>query len=1013
MRRGRPVTGSRSPCPECGKVFSDIGLPNHIRSCRTRQAALDDGARLVRDATLESTQAVPLPTPMEARQSARAQGSSSNGPGPVRVRRGAPVSRKQQQTATATNIVQDPTDRRPPIASQSGAFRATVAEVYDDSDRPALGEDVEFVQGTAGVGGGTSANARDRLPPRGDAPHVTGAFELDDFLVEYHPRSHRPRSISHFADFRRAHPPVNPSTIHPEPYKPFRSVVDFRFAEFALETALNKNEVTKLLKLIRDIIEKPAAFTYKSSQEVTDTWEAAAHKSADFKTAELRIPYLRTERIYTFHYRPLWDWALSLIRDPILAPLFTWHATRLYKWNGSYWVRFIDEPYTADLWWDIETRLPPGGVPVCFIIYADKTRLSSFGTKKGYPIMVRIANLPAEVRNSPGFGGGQVVGLLPIVEDENEEGKLTFTTHKRIVWHDAFWIFLSALARVGRLGELFECGDAIRRLLFPIILILASDYEEQIMMALIRGLMGLAPCPVCLVPSDKQWELGREALYPLRTVEESQMLVEMGGTQAEQEERLRPVGLRPVKNVFWKIPYCDPYKALSFDRLHAYHGGLFSDHLFAEFQAIVRDLGRLIKIQVNKQFDAVPRWRNLNHFSEVTEVKFTDGSKYEDISKVLVPAAYNAIAAEPETRGYQLLKCVRLYNILDIYSGLVVHTTATVEVFRETLPKFSQEIGIYATFNPEKSWNFPKAHTHQHVPADILAKGVTRNYNTKTFESMHRPLKTAYLERTNFKAVEGQLAKINHQFLVASIIRSHLDFLEEASKPDPDDKEDTSPSAAFWFDHIYLGSHEYPVTYESIEAQEQPGFARFRIRLADFLNYHFLPPEALPVGTRITLRARDTVTISKYLKVEYESTVDWKLETDYLRCSPSFYGSERYDHVIYKPSGEETYRFGCLRLLIIYELRGTNYPIAYIEELDVVQGVRRRIDRDLGLCRIRRRVNTPARAHEGCIFISARSIVRGVLVMPDHAREGDFFVVDTVDGDMFLRMRQHFPMWDT
>ena len=48
-------------------------------------------------------------------------------------------------------------------------------------------------------------------------------------------------------------------------------------------------------------------------------------------------------------------------------------------------------------------------------MYADKTRLSTFGSQKGYPIIARLANLPAEIRNSEKYGNGQVVGFLPIV----------------------------------------------------------------------------------------------------------------------------------------------------------------------------------------------------------------------------------------------------------------------------------------------------------------------------------------------------------------------------------------------------------------------------------------------------------------------------------------------------------------------------------------------------------------------------------------------------------------------
>jgi len=52
---------------------------------------------------------------------------------------------------------------------------------------------------------------------------------------------------------------------------------------------------------------------------------------------------------------------------------------------------------------------------LCLELYADKTRLSSFGMEKGYPVMARIVNLPVGVRNSDGIGGARVVGWLPVV----------------------------------------------------------------------------------------------------------------------------------------------------------------------------------------------------------------------------------------------------------------------------------------------------------------------------------------------------------------------------------------------------------------------------------------------------------------------------------------------------------------------------------------------------------------------------------------------------------------------
>lgn len=43
---------------------------------------------------------------------------------------------------------------------------------------------------------------------------------------------------------------------------------------------------------------------------------------------------------------------MSLVTDPVLAPYMEWSAQKLSKWDGKEWVRFIDEPWTADLYWE-------------------------------------------------------------------------------------------------------------------------------------------------------------------------------------------------------------------------------------------------------------------------------------------------------------------------------------------------------------------------------------------------------------------------------------------------------------------------------------------------------------------------------------------------------------------------------------------------------------------------------------------------------------------------------------
>jgi hypothetical protein len=87
----------------------------------------------------------------------------------------------------------------------------------------------------------------------------------------------------------------------------------------------------------------------------------------------------------------------------------------LFKFDATKFECFIDEPWTADDWWNVQLKLPDGASPLFLIIFTDKTHLSSFGTVKGYPVIAHIANLPTDIWNSNGAGGGQLVGWLPIV----------------------------------------------------------------------------------------------------------------------------------------------------------------------------------------------------------------------------------------------------------------------------------------------------------------------------------------------------------------------------------------------------------------------------------------------------------------------------------------------------------------------------------------------------------------------------------------------------------------------
>ncbi|KAG1901334.1 uncharacterized protein F5891DRAFT_1128092 [Suillus fuscotomentosus] len=802
-----------------------------------------------------------------------------------------------------------------------------------------------------------------------DAPP---APQLDDIKIEYHPHSKIPSTVHPFSDFSCHHPTEDTMPRHASPWEPFCTRLDFEVAEIALAAAMTKDQTNRLFELMRRAASAKEDFTLQSHDEVCTLWKMASERFTPFETSTISVPHHGEAREYTMYSRCLWNWALDLMQDIRFAPHFVFDAQRLYKFNGARFVQFIDEPWAANAFWDaqLQSRLPPDAKPLVFILYADKAKLSSFGTD-GYPIVVRIANLPVEIRNGTGVGGGRVVGWLPIQ-------KKSFVNFKNAVWHGSFLKLLKAVIVHSKSGYWFECWDHVQRLLWPLILILSADYEAQCVMSLIRRLKGKFPCPVCLVPQEQQAVLSDA--HPLRTSTQSLGILNAARstlTEKEKEKQLKAYSLRDVENCFWKVSHCDVHRALSFDRLHSNNAGMWGDHLWSELH-----------------FDALPRWRDLKHFLQVVGVDFNDGSAHEDISKMIIFTAQNVLSRTNSELGYLLLRCICCYVDLDIYAALEVHTEDTTAAGRDALSRFSMLMDLYIEKSqPEtrKSWNFPKKHLLTHLFDNILAKGVTRNYNTKVNEKMHGPLRAIYLQWTNFRDVAPQILRYDHWQLTSTSIRDEIndldvytDNLKAAIEPEATNNPEDVVNAA----RVQLGARQGDFSFSAIEQTHATdrAFFGFRIKLNKFFN-DLLLNDAIPLPNE---------TCSRFQACD-QSMVDWRLQRDLLQCNPKFFGSPRYDCIIIKTEHQPL--FAHLIYMFRCKVGGTELSLALIHPYDIGIGVCRRQDLDLGLWSVR------AKPQSSSEFIFVESIIRGVALASDPEAVNDYFVMDTIDTDMFLRMK--------
>ncbi|KAG2746427.1 hypothetical protein P692DRAFT_20739914 [Suillus brevipes Sb2] len=857
---------------------------------------------------------------------------------------------------------------------------------------------------------------KEKGPSALNEPEVEAAvptFNQDDIKIEYHPSSGIKAKVYSFDNFERRAADFLVPPPDSQPWSPFKSRLEFEIAEIMLEVGFNNQQTDRLVKLCHRCAVGKEKLTFKNHKDIHNMWEAASHRITKFTKEVISVPFTGDEglREYDVHYRDLWELAADMLRNPRLFPHFTFDAHRLSKFDGNTFVSFVDEPFTVRDIWDVQSQLPPGGKPLAYILYADKTKLSSFGTAKGYPLYARLANLPTAIRNRRGEGGGYVVGWLPIVKDEKlHSGKPSWVDFKNTVWHKSFARIISSLASKSQTGQWLECLDGVMRWFFLCILILSADFEEQSVMSLTRGIMSLWPCPICLVPRDDLWDTSKS--YRRRTSKESQAVINAARAKAtfeEREELLKEQALRLIENAFWAVAFTCVHRALSHDHCHFNHGGLWSRHLWVELQKYVVTLGRAKVSQVDNRFEDFPRWRNLRHPNQVIGVTFTDSSVHEDISKMIIYATHNVLTETDCPLGYFLLRCVRLYLEMDMYAALEVHTANTIEEGRHTVQAFTALM---------KNWNFPKLHMTTHIFDDIEAKGATRNYNTKPNEQMHGPLKDWYLNRTNFKNVAEQILRIDHWLLVADDIGRRISDFDEYSqrKSDSDGEDDDaldddntdigpgadSISTLDPSQHVRMGSRQASQTFCSIENahKTQVEFTNFRIKLNAFLNT-FLPACNIPLpnGRRIHLQSDDTVTEYRFLRVNYESLVDWKQYTDYLRCNPQFFNTSRFDWVFIRTQNGVI--LGRLVFLFQCAIGNDILSLALIHPFDAPTGPRPQQDKQLNLLRVRAQPCAKAE------FFSVRSIIRGALLVQDSGGNPlDYFVVDTINTDMFLRVRE-------
>ncbi|KAI9507006.1 hypothetical protein F5148DRAFT_1276355 [Russula earlei] len=254
-----------------------------------------------------------------------------------------------------------------------------------------------------------------------------------------------------------------------------------------------------------------------------------------------------------------------------------------------------DEMWTADWWWEMQNKIPSGGVVCPVILASDKMQLLGFpGGHQAYPLYLTLGNISKSVRRKSSNHTVSLIGYIPT-------SKITCFSDPQI-------------PNAGSNGTKLICADGVICWIFPILAAYVGNHPEQCLVAGCKE----NRCPICTVPAKSQ---GDGFLFPLRSQLHMEQVLHLKANGHHPPEFLE-WGLHKVFSPFWAgMPHTDIFMCISPDILHQLFLGVFC-HLL-EWCAQLMGAKHL-----DKCFEALPHG--------VSNVSKWTGWEYRNMSQTLL-----------------------------------------------------------------------------------------------------------------------------------------------------------------------------------------------------------------------------------------------------------------------------------------------------------------------------------------------------------------------------------------
>ncbi|KAJ3861150.1 hypothetical protein EV359DRAFT_47752, partial [Lentinula novae-zelandiae] len=358
-----------------------------------------------------------------------------------------------------------------------------------------------------------------------------------------------------------------------EPWEPFRSQDEWELARWLIESGASQGKIDSFLNNVKPDFKNKRAFFRTidllptgPSFSCTPMEVVGNLKDANGKN--------HTEVLELWH-RDIFDCVSELMGNPAFNGKQEYAPKREFREmrNGVPCNQQYSEMWTANWWWNVQSKLPEDATVAPIILASDETQLSTFsGDKKAWPVYLSIGNIEKAVWRKPSSRAWVLLGYIPI------SGLDCYSEDRRSdagcqLFHDRIKKMLQPLIDKGLTPTEMACSDSFIRSVYALLAAYIADYPEQCRIACCKR----NSCPQCTVTSKKQG-----LLEPMNSVYCEP--VDIINTLARQSQGYKPskfktLNMLPI-NLFWKdLPLCHIFESMTPDLLHQMHKGVFADHV--------------------------------------------------------------------------------------------------------------------------------------------------------------------------------------------------------------------------------------------------------------------------------------------------------------------------------------------------------------------------------------------------------------------------------------------------